>query len=150
MLHRQTRKWPRHKPSCIYMASKCIQAGTAHTVANLICGFRQARHMASCGSLHLVDHASERPGHSGGPLSGLGASSARGFPPASQEPSQAHTWQSMVSSHAARQYAWPASSACRLALLLCGPHAICVDLQTLHIRCSLHSIHSLSAVCKCE
>ena len=102
---------------CTWCAN-AFKAGTGQTVANLTCGFWQASYMASCGSLHLVDHASQGPRHRGGPLPRPGPTSARSLPPASQESSQTHTWQSMVSSNAAWICAWPAGSACRLAVVL--------------------------------
>ena len=83
----------------VYLVCKCIQAGTGQTLYTV---FWQASYMASCGSMHLVDHASEGPGHCGGPLPRLGPTSARSLPPAPQESSQTHTWQSMVRSHMQR------------------------------------------------
>ncbi len=55
--------------SALIMRSQLLYWAAQETVENLIFGFWQASYMASCGSLHLVDHASEGPGHCGGPLS---------------------------------------------------------------------------------
>lgn len=54
--------------------------------------------MASGGPLHTVDNECEGLGHGGGPVPQPGAGTPRSLPPASKKPSQAHTWQSLVSS----------------------------------------------------